>query len=85
MYFKVGPNSWSDLSLFNHDIPFMNQMLITCLATMFIIFVVSKIEGSVDDPKGINITKKLFSTSPTFNISAFAICIITAFLYAFFW
>ncbi len=85
MYFKVGPNGWSDLSLFNHDIPFMNQMLITCLATMFIIFVVSKIEGSVDDPKGINITKKLFSTNPTFNISAFAICIITAFLYAFFW
>ena len=85
MYFKVGPNGWSDLSVFNHDIPFMNQMLITCLATMFIIFVVSKIEGSVDDPKGINITKKLFSTSPTFNISAFAICIITAFLYAFFW
>ena len=85
MYFKVGPNGWSDLSVFNHDIPFMNQMLITCLATMFIIFVVSKIEGSVDDPKGINITKKLFSTSPTFNISAFVICIITAFLYAFFW
>ncbi len=85
MYFKVGPNGWSDLSVFNHDIPFMNQMLITCLATMFIIFIVSKIEGSVDDPKGINITKKLFSTSPTFNVSAFAICIITAFLYAFFW
>ena len=85
MYFKVGPNGWSDLSVFNHDIPFMNQMLITCLATMFIIFIVSKIEGSVDDPKGINITKKLFNTSPTFNISAFAICIITAFLYAFFW
>ena len=85
MYFKVGPNGWSDLSVFTHDIPFMNQMLITCLATMFIIFIVSKIEGSVDDSKGINITKKLFSTSPTFNISAFAICIITAFLYAFFW
>ena len=85
MYFKVGPNGWSDLSVFTHDIPFMNQMLITCLATMFIIFIVSKIEGSVDNPKGINITKKLFSTSPTFNISAFAICIITAFLYAFFW
>ena len=48
-------------------------------------FIVSKVEGNADDPKGINITKKLFSTSPTFNISAFAICIITAFLYAFFW
>ena len=85
MYFKVGPNGWSSLALFNHNIPFMNQMLITCLATMFIIFIVSKVEGNADDPKGINITKKLFSTSPTFNISAFVICIITAFLYAFFW
>ena len=85
MYFKVGPNGWSSLSIFNHDIPFMNQMLITCLATMFIIFIVSKIEGNQDDPKGIVITKKLFSTSPAFNISAFAVCIITAFLYAFFW
>jgi len=85
MYFKVGPNGWSNLSIFNHDIPFMNQMLITCLATMFIIFIVSKIEGNQDDPKGIVITKKLFSTSPAFNISAFAVCIITAFLYAFFW
>jgi len=85
MYFKVGPNGWSNLSIFNHDIPFMNQMLITCIATMFIIFIVSKIEGNQDDPKGIVITKKLFSTSPAFNISAFAVCIITAFLYAFFW
>ena len=85
MYFKVGPNGWSDLTLFNHSIPFMNQMLITCLATIFIIFIISKIEGSIDDPKGINITKKLFSTNATFNISAFVICIITAFLYAFFW
>ena len=67
MYFKVGPNGWSSLSIFNHDIPFMNQMLITCLATMFIIFIVSKIEGNQDDPKGIVITKKLFSTSPAFN------------------
>ncbi len=85
MYFKVGPNGWSSLALFNHDIPFMNQMLITCLATIFIIYIVSKIEGNVDDPKGIVITKNLFSTSPAFNISAFAVCIITAFLYAFFW
>ena len=85
MYFKVGPNGWSSLSIFNHDIPFMNQMLITCLATIFIIFVISKIEGNKDNPKAIIITNTLFKTSPTFNISAFAVCIITAFLYAFFW
>ena len=85
MYFKVGPNGWSSLSIFNHDIPFMNQMLITCLATIFIIFVISKIEGNKDNPKAIIITNTLFKTSPAFNISAFAVCIITAFLYSFFW
>ena len=85
MYFKVGPNEWSSLSIFNHDIPFMNQMLITCLATIFIIFVISKIEGNKDNPKAIIITNTLFKTSPAFNISAFAVCIITAFLYSFFW
>ena len=85
MYFKVGPNRWSSLSIFNHDIPFMNQMLITCLATIFIIFVISKIEGNKDNPKAILITNTLFKTSPVFNISAFAVLIITAFLYSFFW
>ena len=85
MYFKVGPNGWSSLSIFNHDIPFMNQMLITCLATIFIIFVISKIEGNKDNPKAIIITNTLFKTSPVFNISAFSVCIITAFLYSFFW
>ena len=69
MYFKVGPNDWSSLSIFNHDIPFMNQMLITCLATMFIIFIVSKIEGNQDDPKGIVITKKLFLTKLMCGVS----------------
>jgi len=85
MYFKVGPNGWSSLSIFNHDIPFMNQMLITCLATVFIIFIISRIEGNKDNSKAIVITNTLFKTSPVFNISAFAVCIITAFLYAFFW
>ena len=85
MYFKVGPNGWSSLPIFNHEVPFMNQMLITCLITMLIIFFVSKLEGDKDNPKGIVLTNKLFKTSPVFNISAFAVCIITAFLYAFFW
>ena len=85
MYFKVGPNGWSSLAVFNHEVPFMNQMLITCLATMLIIFLVSRFEGIEDNPKGIVITEKLFNTSTVFNISAFSVCIITAFLYAFFW
>ena len=45
----------------------------------------SKFEGDEDNPKGIVLTKTLFKTSPVFNISAFIVCIITAFLYAFFW
>jgi len=85
MYFKVGPNGWSSLPIFSHEIPFMNQMLITCLLTMLVIYLVSKFEGNKDNPKGIVLTKTLFKTSPVFNVSAFVVCIITAFLYAFFW
>jgi len=43
------------------------------------------LEGNNDDPKGINLTKKLFSTDSTFNIAAFGVLLITAFLYAMFW
>jgi len=66
--------------------PFMNQMGLTALATMIVIFAVSKITGKGEnDPKGIDLSGGLFKTSPTFNISAFAICIITAVLYALYW
>ena len=34
---------------------------------------------------GLNLTKKLFSTDSTFNIAAFGVLLITAFLYAMFW
>ena len=39
----------------------------------------------LDDSKGIIITKKLFKTSPAFNIGAFAVMIILVALYATFW
>ena len=66
--------------------PFMNQMGITALATMVVIFIISGITGKgKDDAKGIDLSGDLFKTSPVFNISAFAICIITAVLYALFW
>jgi SSS family solute:Na+ symporter len=80
MYFKVVPSNW-----FLAQTPFMNQMGITCLATIFIIFAISYLEGNKNNPKGISLTSKLFETSSSFNISAMAICIITAFLYAFLW
>ena len=84
MYFKVAPKGWSDASIFV-ELPFMHQMGYTCLATLAIITIISYIEGNQDDPKGINLTKELFATNNTFNIGAFSVLLITAFLYAMFW
>ena len=84
MYFKVAPNGWSDVSIFV-NIPFMNQMLVTCIGTLLIIALISYFEGNEDDPKGIVLTKKLFATSSTFNLAAFGVMLITAMLYAIFW
>ncbi len=84
MYFKVAPKGWSDASVFV-ELPFMHQMGYTCIATLAIIAAISYIEGNQDDPKGINLTKKLFATNTTFNIGAFSVLLITTFLYAMFW
>jgi SSS family solute:Na+ symporter len=85
MYFKVAPNGWSNSSIFIDNIPFMHQMLITCLGTIFIIISISYLEGNKEDPKGIKLSKSIFDTSQTFNVSAISIMLITAFLYAIFW
>ncbi len=67
-------------------IPFMNQMGLTALSTMALIAVIGQVSGGgEDDPKAIGLRKGLFKTTPAFNISAFAVCIITAVLYALFW
>ena len=84
MYFKVAPKGWNEASIFV-ELPFMHQMGYTCLATIAIITIISYFEGNQDDPKGINLTKKLFATNKTFNIGAFSVLLITAFLYAMFW
>ncbi|MEQ9148502.1 MAG: sodium/sugar symporter [Cytophagales bacterium] len=74
------------LKEFVPGMPFLNQMGFTAIGTMIIIVIVSYISGKgEDDPKGIEISKGYFKTSSKFNISAFAICIITAVLYALFW
>ncbi len=84
MYFKVAPKGWNEASIFV-ELPFMHQMGYTCLATIAIITIISYFEGNQDEPKGINLTKKLFATNKTFNIGAFSVLLITAFLYAMFW
>ena len=85
LYFKVGPNNWSD-SLFFVNLPFMDQMLWTWILSMLIIMVVSWFDNKgTNDPKGIVLSKKLFETGPAFNSSAVIICIVVALLYLIFW
>ena len=84
MYFKVAPKGWSDASIFV-ELPFMHQMGYTCLVTLALIALISYLDGNKDDSKGINLTNKLFATNNTFNIGAFSVVLITAFLYAMFW
>lgn len=85
MYFKVAPKRWSDSSFFV-DLPWMDQMGLTCLLTMVVIITLSLIQHKgANDEKGIQLTKELFKTSPLFNIGAFAIMLILVFLYAYFW
>ena len=85
MYFKVAPNGWSDASLFV-TLPFLHQMMITCIASIIIIMLISHLEsGGKDNAKGIILSTKLFETSPTFNISATVILLILVVLYALFW
>lgn len=85
LYFKVAANGWSTSPIFV-NIPFMHQMFITCLLSIGVILGISYIENrGKDDPKGITHAKETFKTDPKFNISAVAILIVLAALYAFFW
>ena len=78
LFFKFVPISGME--------PWMHQMGMTAILTMFIIVFVSyKQNNGADDPKKIELTKELFKTSPLFNIGAFTIMIILAVLYVLFW
>lgn len=84
-YFKVPKILNIDSSLFV-DLPFMNQMGLTALLTMLIIALVSLSDGKgKDSDKGIDLGGGMFKTGAVFNIGAFAVMIILAFLYAMFW
>ncbi len=68
------------------DLPWMDQMLYTLLITIVIIMGISLTTSpDVDDPKGIPLTSKMFKTDKVFNIGAYGVLIICAFLYAVFW
>ena len=68
------------------QMPFLDQMIYTCIITMVIIIGVSLNSGEGDDnPKAIPLLKDTFKTSDSFNFSAMAILLIVAVLYAVFW
>ncbi len=82
LFLKFAPNAGLEFL----RMPFMHQMMATCLITIGIIMAISLIEnkGKADE-KGIIHDRNTFKTGPVFNISAVAILIITAALYAYFW
>lgn len=85
LYFKVAPKGWSESAAFV-DLPWMDQMGLTFLLTCLVIAVVSiKDNKGKNDEKGIQLNKGFFETSQKFNVGAFAIMLILAALYAFFW
>lgn len=89
LFFKVGPKGWmagSGLEAFFPTLPFLDQMGLTALLSMLVIAVVSlQTNKNQEDEKGIALEEGIFNTSSTFNIGAFALMIVLAGLYAFFW
>jgi SSS family solute:Na+ symporter len=74
------------LKLLPIDMPFLDQMLYTCLITIVVILFVSLSVGEGDDdPKGIPLLKETFATGAKFNLSAYIILIVITIIYIAFW
>ncbi len=74
------------LKLLPIQMPFLDQMLYTCLFTMVVIAMVSLVTTTTDDsPTGISLSSETFKTSSAFNAAAYAIMIILVILYIVFW
>ena len=68
------------------EMPFIDQMFYTCIITMAIIVLVSLVTCKTDDDeKAIHLTSELFKTDRTFNICAYAVCILLVVIYTVFW
>ena len=89
LFFKVGPKGWlSEYSLGSifPSLPFLDQMGLTAILSMLVIALVSiKENKNKEDSKGIELEEGVFGTSALYNIGSFALMIILAGLYAFFW
>ncbi|MCB9258497.1 MAG: hypothetical protein H6612_04010 [Ignavibacteriales bacterium] len=74
------------LKLPSLELPFLDQMMYTCLITIVIIGMISLTTNiEEDDPKGFSLTAKLFKTDKVFNIASYIVCLILSILYILFW
>ena len=89
LFFKVGPKGWLAGSYIEDifpTLPFLDQMGLTAILSMIVIALVSVKENKdKKDIKGIQLDKDIFDTSALYNIGSFALMILLAGLYAFFW
>ena len=89
LFFKVGPKGWLleySLGSIFPTLPFLDQMGLTAILSMLVIALVSiKENKDKNDSKGIELEEGVFDTSALYNIGSFALMIILAALYAFFW
>jgi len=74
------------LKLLPLEMPFLDQMMYTCLITIAIIVMVSLSTAKTDeDPKAIPLPRETFKTGRNFNIAAYVIMLILTVLYAALW
>lgn len=74
------------LKLLPVEMPFLDQMMYTCLITMVVIAMVSLTTATHDeDPRSIPLPREMFITGNNFNIAAYAVMIILVVLYTVFW
>lgn len=74
------------LKLLPLDMPFLDQMFYTCILSMAITVLVSlRTSPTDDDTKAIPTTSELFRTNRSFNIAAYAVCILLVVIYVVFW
>ncbi len=68
------------------EMPFLDQMMYTCIITIVIIIMVSLVSADSDEnPKSIPLPKETFKTSKNFNIAAYVLLTILVVLYTVFW
>jgi len=68
------------------EMPFLDQMMYTCIITVVVIIMVSLVTAETDeDSKSIPLPKETFVTSRNFNIAAYVVMTVLVVLYTVFW